>query len=82
MRYFANPHGSNRKPLEHVNALFARLIFTKDVVAALEADDSLSPALRRSAVTKARAMGDEPIMRLRAGNIRHFPSKRPITPLH
>ncbi len=46
--------------LDHVNALYARLIFTDDVVAALQADNSLTPAMRRCGAARARATGDEP----------------------
>ena len=47
--------------LEHVNALFPRLVFTADVVAALVADAELTPDMRRSAVARARARGDDPV---------------------
>lgn len=45
---------------EHVNELFARLVFSDDVVAALERDDSLNERQRRDAVTIARQLGDGP----------------------
>jgi hypothetical protein len=44
---------------EHVHSLFERLVFVRDVVAALEVDDSLPPRLRRLAVERARARGDD-----------------------
>ncbi len=50
---------------DRVNTLYARLIFTEDVVAALEADDSMAPAIRRSAVANARKRGDDPVRLLR-----------------
>ncbi len=46
---------------ERVNALYARLVFTDDVVAALEADDSLTLGVRYKAVEAARAKGDKPL---------------------
>ena len=45
---------------EPVNALFARLVFTDDVVAALEAEDSLAMGDRRRALRTARRRGDKP----------------------
>jgi WD40 repeat protein/serine/threonine protein kinase len=45
---------------ENLNALYARQIFTANVVEALEADDTLDPAMRHHAVARARARGDAP----------------------
>jgi Tol biopolymer transport system component len=45
---------------EHVKSLYARLVFTTDVVAVLEADDSLAPSVRHNAVKRAQARGDSP----------------------
>jgi dipeptidyl aminopeptidase/acylaminoacyl peptidase len=44
---------------ERVNDLFARMVFTEDVVAALEADGSMAPGTRHKAVTRALEIGDE-----------------------
>jgi hypothetical protein len=44
---------------EDISEVFARVVFTSDVVAALEADDSLTPAKRHRAIRRARAMGDD-----------------------
>ncbi|MFH1109579.1 MAG: protein kinase [Planctomycetota bacterium] len=46
---------------DQVNDLYARLVFTDDVVSALEADDSLSPGVRSRAVGIARRKGDRPL---------------------
>ena len=46
---------------QHVADLHARLVFTDDVVAALEADDLLSSTVRSRAVGIARRKGDQPL---------------------
>ncbi len=45
---------------ENVNALYIRLLFTDDVVAALEADGALAPGVRHKAVRIAQARDDKP----------------------
>jgi hypothetical protein len=44
----------------HLRTLYARLVFTEDVVAALRADDSLAADVRDRAISKARLRGDTP----------------------
>jgi hypothetical protein len=46
---------------ERVDGVFAQLVFTDDVVVALETDDSLAPGPRLKAVQIARAKGDAPL---------------------
>jgi hypothetical protein len=46
---------------EYVNNLYAHLVFTVDVVMALEADNSLAPGVRHKAIGIARAKGDTPL---------------------
>ncbi len=44
-----------------LDSLYARLLFTDDVVAALEADEHMDPAWRDKAVRSARTRGDQPV---------------------
>ena len=52
---------------DDTNSLYARLVFTDDVVAALETDDSLGSGVRYKAVRMARATGEEPLRLNRDG---------------